>query len=367
MQPGGALTANHSKLQPRSQLSSQQNRWLARCVIVNVTLACQSLAAQPGTGNPSDTAPATPSAGAALTDSSNSPAPETETTAPKGFALIAQGHGEQVRSAWLVGAGGEVFAPVGRESNPAQLEWQRVVGGGCTATPTSVWKSPGDGSQLLLSGISAPLFRWHNKEWSAQPVGQKGRTTVSTGTFNAAAVGKHVFAWRQGRPMRVASLPLQPNSLWANSEKRIIAATAKGVWRLTGNAFTLIAASKRLSGGTLLGEAPFLIGPDYVLNLATGQSNQLPGRTVVVGGDVPAMILQLASGAMVVTTVRDKNLRPLPNSIKGQLRAIASDTAGNILVLTDAEVWLWDATKWNRAQISDVLPVKSGPGPALTN
>ncbi|WP_428265772.1 hypothetical protein [Haliangium sp.] len=141
--------------------------------------------------------------------------------ADTGRRLVAiVGGDDDVRQANLIGDSGEVFAPTGTGT------WARRFPGG-VAPPVTGAVRVEDGT-LFASSARAPLFRLDGATWNAAPLPNRGRTILAAGGGAVAAVGRHVYTWRQGAWRRLGAVPGVVEALWAATATQVYVATTDG-------------------------------------------------------------------------------------------------------------------------------------------
>lgn len=166
-------------------------------------------------------APDAPSADGALAAQRAQPAPSLGRPA---IAAAAGGEHDVARSV-LVGPGGQVYEPA------APGTWQRRFGGGIAPVVLGATMA---GQALFAHGETAPLFRLDGTAWQAHPLPNRGPCLLGRGAVAAAAVGRHVYTWRDSGWTRLGSVQGVVTALWAESATRAHAATAQGgLWRVT--------------------------------------------------------------------------------------------------------------------------------------
>jgi hypothetical protein len=275
--------------------------------------------------------------------------------APKVAAVVGPEGDADVRTAVLVGPSGQVYAGDGKG------RWVRTLPGGIAADVTGAARV---GTDLVVTGISTPMYRFDGSGWSAERVGQNGKTVLGRGPLAAVAVGKHVFVQNKGKWLRVGSAPGPVTALWASSTKKVFAVTAAGVHALRGSDF------QRTRGPVtaIVGASPWGISADGVVDVGSGRSVSAATGIVAAAGGEGAPWLVTSDGAsplaLVHKTVRVDTPIPAGTAVAG----LAADKAGNVVIVTAAgDVHVRTGDAWSTGTLADELPpAKPGPGPATT-
>jgi hypothetical protein len=280
--------------------------------------------------------------------------------APAAIAAVVGPDGAaDVRTSTLIGPSGQVYAGDGAG------RWVRTVPGGIAADVRGATRI---GADLLVTGISTPMYRFDGKTWTATRVGQSGKTFLGRGPVPAVAIGKHVFVERKGKWARVGQAPGAVTAVWA-SAKRVFVVTAAGVHVLRGSTFVRTRAPVSAIVGTT---AAWGIADDGVFDLATGRAvstavgviaatagDAAPWLVVSAGTAPPRLVGKVGTTAVAVDT---------PLAAGTALAGIAADRAGNVALVTAAgEVHLRIGDTWSTGALADELPpAKPGAGPAQT-
>lgn len=128
----------------------------------------------------------------------------------------------------LIGPSGQIYDPV--EATPGT--WRRRTNGGVSAAVTGAVLT--DEGALFVSGARAPLFRFDAGAWHVHPLPNRGPSTLPTDGAPAAAIGAHVYTWRNQGWARLRSTRDPVTAIWAATDGRVYVATRAGTIQSTG-------------------------------------------------------------------------------------------------------------------------------------
>lgn len=287
---------------------------------------------------------------------------------PRVVALV-NGSSGSLGDARIVGPSGQVYAPVGNNL----LRWQRTSRGGVAATVVFAGRHRG---QLYAAGRQAPIYVARKGVWYANPLPNRGWTSLSTGgATGAVAVGRQVYTLRANGWRRFGRTRGRVSALWASAADTIYVANTAGRLR---RGRTL---GKRASWAVL--SAP-LAGGDHVVAFAGGRPGHLyaitkrgallhirgtqvrrvgHGLTVRAAGTAGSAGLVIAGRsargtAVVAPVLRGKVAKPeaiLGLGRSGRIAAVAAGADHTILVVSEAgELFLRDkAGTWQPGKLQD--------------
>ncbi|HWO20560.1 MAG TPA: hypothetical protein VNO30_17440 [Kofleriaceae bacterium] len=321
----------------------QRRRWC---------LAALALAAAAG---------ATRAAPAAAQDAQDTPrgVPQLVALAP---APGPPGPGDDARRAVAIGAAGEVYEPDGKG---AWVRRQRIT----TASAISAAARAGDAVVALGEGV---VYRLAPNGWSAIRLAQKDKAKLAGGAAAVAAVGRQLLALDRlagGEPAKLGTVP--GPILQVGAGKSIVIATDRGLFRLTGQALTPIAAPRR---------ARQLVGDQWAIvdggaaELRTGKTTAWPGGTTVeaaaVGPDDRLIVIARITGKLELLAVRAGKLERAPmDAVGGGVPVgVAADRAGRVVVaFRDGRIAVRDGGAWTTVSVGEALPPpRPGAPPAAS-
>jgi hypothetical protein len=264
-----------------------------------------------------------------------------------------------VRTSILIGPSGQVYQGDGGGT------WTRTLAGGVAA---DVSGSARIGKDVIVTGVSTPLYRFDGTGWTAVRLGQSGKTVMGRGPVPAVAVGRHVFVHNNGKWVRVAAAPGAVTALWASSTKKVFAVTADGVHALRGSDLV----RTRAAVGAIVGASPWGISDTGAIDASNGKSVLAATGAIAATGGAGTPWLVTSDGAnplQLVGKVGGKATTietPIPAGTG--LAGLAADKSGRVVIVTAAgEAHIWADSAWSTGALVDQLPeAKSGPGPANT-
>lgn len=277
---------------------------------------------------------------------------------PAKVAAVVGPEGEaDVRTSIIIGPSGQVYAGDGAG------KFVRTVPGGIAADVSGATRN---GKDVLVSGISTPLYRFDGVGWTAVRLGQSGKTTMGRGPVPAVAAGKQVFVMNAGKWVRVGEAPGPVTALWASSTKKVYAVTAAGLHALRGSDFV----RTRAPAAAIVGASPWAITADGAIDAGTGrQVLAAPGAVAATGGATAPWIVTAdgSSAPKLVGKVGGKATTvDTPLAAGTAIAGMAADRTGRVMIVTTAgDIHVWADSAWSTGALADELPeAKPGPGPA---
>jgi len=280
------------------------------------------------------------------------------TAGPAIAAVIAPDGQADVRTSIVVGPSGQVYAGDGTG------RWVRTVAGGVAADVSGATRL---GRDLLVTGISTPMYRFDGAGWVAVRVGQNGKTILGRGPTPAVAIGRQVFLERQDKWVRVGEAPGTVTAVWA-SGKRVFAVTAAGVHTLRGRNFVMTGAV----ADPIAGPSAWAVASDGVVELASGRKVLAATGIVAATGSGGTPWLLTAADASPLRLVGRVDGKPVtgdtPIAAGTAIAGMTADRAGNLVIVsTTGEIHVRVGDAWSTGSLVDELPAaKPGPGPAST-
>jgi hypothetical protein len=284
--------------------------------------------------------------------------PTAASAAPIAAVVGPEGDAD-VRTSILVGPSGQVYAGDGAGT------WTRSLAGGVAADVSGATRL---GKDLIVTGVSTPLYRFDGTGWTALRLGQNGKTVMGRGPAPAVAVGKHVFVHDKGKWVRVAQAPGTVTALWASSAKKVFVVTAAGIHALRASELV----RTRAAVGAIVGASPWGVGDTGVIDASSGKAVlDAAGAVAATGGAGTPWIVTSdgTSPLKLVGKIGGKATTidtPIPAGTA--LAGLAADKAGRVVIVTAAgEAHLWADAAWSTGALVDKLPEpRTGAGPAKT-
>ncbi len=161
----------------------------------------------------------------------------------------------------LVGRSGQLYAA------GADRVWRRKSGGGVSVDVRAAVRSPTRPAEVIAAGDEAPPFRFSGSAWNADPVGNRGSTTLGRGGgVPVLTVGRHVYTLEKDAWVRRVSAAKVATAVWAASATSIFVATSDG-------------ALARWDGKRLAPIRTGLAAGDPIVLLLGSQPRQLYGKS----------------------------------------------------------------------------------------
>jgi hypothetical protein len=289
----------------------------------------------------------------------------TAHASPKLAAVAPDPTGTSVAHAFLVGPGGQLYAPVADRGG-----WARTTAAGI-ATPITA--AAASGGEIHAAGASAPPFRWRTGEWAAEPLPARGALVLGSGPALAAAIGDAIFVRTDAQTWtQVATAPSAPAALWAASATQVWIVAGGAAWRLRGKSFTRGPDATALAAGP----RPIAIAAGAAIDLSANRTVHPSSAGDVVAaapaGAEVALLVKDAHGVLAVERHPAKGAATTAPAPAGIAWAwMWADAHGAIaLAAPTGEVTVLDGGAWHDAQLEDVAAAApaahAGPGPAIS-
>ena len=274
--------------------------------------------------------------------------------------LVALAPAADARKAVAIGPAGQVYEPDGEGA------WVRTKAGGVAETIVSAINA---GGTVIAGAAGSTPFKLERGAWSSIHLELKTRAILGTGSRALAAVGKSIYALDRSRPTKLADAPAPVTAVAGG--KAVVAATAKGLLRLTGTAWKPIKKAPR-SVNALLSDR-FALVDKGVLDLETMKTTPWPAGLRVtdatVVGDTAVVRVSVRGKTVELVTAKAGKVEreTIPFTDVSPIVGVVGDKAGRVTVATrDGHIALRDPKgAWTVTEIRDDLPApRPGPAPA---